>query len=404
MRARSAGPDAERIADLRAELDASKLDGLICALPSNVLLLSGYWPVVGTAVALIGPGDTVIVVAPPDEYDFAEAGWANEIIALESGGLDALTTVAEALRAPLHRAIGRAQLCGGRIGVESGLRFEPFPYVATYRYGSSLCELLRDERLTPVPADDLLSGLRARLTTRERDMAATACRIARRAFSSAARRLRAGLAETEAASLFRAQLSAALAEDAVQRADGFAFCMSGANSARAYGAYARSTSRRLREGELVLVHCNSYADGYWTDITRTYCLGEPDRRQRAMYEAVFAARAAALAIIAPGVRAADVDAAARAVIASRGFGAQFKHSTGHGVGFAAIDAGAQPRLHPASPDVLLEGMVCNVEPAIYFDGYGGIRHCDVVAVTANGCEVLTPFHTAIADLVIPSRR
>jgi Xaa-Pro aminopeptidase len=88
------------------------------------------------------------------------------------------------------------------------------------------------------------------------------------------------------------------------------------------------------------------------------------------------------------------------VIASRGFGALFRHSTGHGVGFAAIDAGAQPRLHPASPDVLLKGMVCNVEPAIYIDGYGGIRHCDVVAVTESGCAVLTPFHTELDDLVI----
>ena len=394
----------QRIAALRAALDASKLDGLICALPSNVLLLSGYWPVVGTAVALIGPADIVIVIAPRDEFDFAEAGWANEIIALESGGLEALPNITETLRAPLRSAIDRAHLRGGRIGVERDLRFEPFSYVATYRYGSSLCDVLRNERVTLVPADDMLSRLRAHLTMRERALSTTACRIAQRAFTSAAPHLRPGLTETEAASLFRASLSLPLEEDAVARADGFAFCMTGANSARAYGAYARSTSKRLQEGELVLVHCNSYADGYWTDITRTYCLGEPDQRQRAIYEAVFAARDAALSAITPGVRAADVDAAAREVIASRGFGAQFKHSTGHGVGIAAIDAGARPRLHPASPDVLLEGMVCNVEPAIYIDGYGGVRHCDVVAVTANGCEVLTPFHTGIADLVIPESR
>ena len=107
---------------------------------------------------------------------------------------------------------------------------------------------------------------------------------------------------------------------------------------------------------------------------------------------------------ARGVRAADVDAAAREVLASRGFGALFKHSTGHGVGFAAIDAGAQPRLHPASPDVLAAGMVCNVEPAIYIDGYGGIRHCDVVAVTEHGCEVLTPFHATVTELAIEESR
>ena len=400
MVAALAGRDAERVAALRTGLEAASLDGLICALPSNVLLLSGYWPVVGTAVALIGPGDTIVVIAPRDEHELAERGWANEIIALESGGLDAITTIPDALRAPLRRAIERAHLRGGRVGIEHDVRCEPFSYVATYRYEATLQQLLRDCGLTLVPADDLLSRLRARLTIRERDIAASACRIARRAFTSAAPQLRAGLSETEAATLFRAPLSALTGEDDIRRADGFTFCMSGPNSARAFGAYARSTSKRLREGELVLVHCNSYADGLWTDITRTYCLGKPDERGRAMYEAVFAARSAALAAIAPGVRAADVDAAAREVMSSRGFGALFKHSTGHGVGFAAIDAGAQPRLHPASPDVLLAGMVCNVEPAVYIDGYGGLRHCDIVAVTESGCEVLTPFHATPEDLVI----
>ncbi len=400
MGAGAAGRDGERIALLHDALESSNLDGLICALPSNVLLLSGYWPVVGTSVALLGPHDTVVIVAPRDEYDFAQAGWANEIIALENGGLDSLETAADALREPLLDAIGHAGLRARRVGIESGLRFEPFSYVGTYRYGSTLRGILRDDDVATVPADDLLARLRARLTARERDGAATACRIAQRAFTSAASQLRAGLTEAEAASLFRSPLSDAARESSIQRADGFAFCMSGANSARAYGAYARSTSKRLREGDLVLVHCNSYADGYWTDITRTYCLGQPSERQRSMYEAVLAAREAALGTIRAGARAADVDAAAREVLAARGFGALFRHSTGHGVGFAAIDAGAQPRLHPASPDVLLAGMVCNVEPAIYIDGFGGIRHCDVVAVTESGCEVLTPFHAEMTELVV----
>jgi Xaa-Pro aminopeptidase len=399
MGAGAAGRDVERIALLRDALESSNLDGLICALPSNVLLLSGYWPVVGTSVALLGPHDTVVVVAPRDEYDFAEAGWANEIIALENGGLDSLETAADALREPLLDAIVHAGLRARRVGIESGLRFEPYSYVGTYRYGSTLRQMLR-EGVATSSADDLLARLRARLTARERDVAAAACRIARRAFASAAPQLRAGLTETESASLFRSPLSDAASESSIQRADGFAFCMSGANSARAYGAYARSTSKRLRGGELVLVHCNSYADGYWTDITRTYCLGQPNERQRSMYEAVLAAREAALGTIRAGARAADVDAAAREALAARGFGALFKHSTGHGVGFAAIDASAQPRLHPASPDVLLAGMVCNIEPAIYIDGFGGIRHCDVVAVTESGCEVLTPFHAEMTELVV----
>ena len=176
--------------------------------------------------------------------------------------------------------------------------------------------------------------------------------------------------------------------------------MSGPNSAQAHGSYARSRSRRVESGDFLLVHCNSCADGYWTDITRTYCLGEPSDTQLRMYQAVLAARDAAFGAIAPGVLASEVDRAARSEIDRRGFGAEFKHPTGHGVGFAAIDHNAMPRLHPRSPDRLDRGMVFNVEPAIYLERIGGLRHCDMVAVTDQGMELLTPFHSTLADLTL----
>lgn len=92
-----------------------------------------------------------------------------------------------------------------------------------------------------------------------------------------------------------------------------------------------------------------------------------------MYEAVFSAREAALNSICPGVTAAEVDKAVRDVLEKGGFGPQFKHSTGHGVGFSAISANAKPRFHPKSADALEPGMMFNLEPPIYFDGYGGIH-------------------------------
>jgi Xaa-Pro aminopeptidase/Xaa-Pro dipeptidase len=118
-----------------------------------------------------------------------------------------------------------------------------------------------------------------------------------------------------------------------------------------------------------------------------------------MYEAVFDARAAALAAIRPGARAADVDRAARNVIEDRGFKGRFKHPTGHGVGFAAIGHNAYPRIHPASTDILEAGMTLNIEPGIYFDDWGGMRHCDMVAVTPGGVEVLTPFLCGMEAMV-----
>lgn len=185
-----------------------------------------------------------------------------------------------------------------------------------------------------------------------------------------------------------------------QRADGDMFCMSGPNSFEAFASCQRTRFRRLCRGDLVLIHCNSYVDGYWTDITRTYVLGPPDTRQLRMLETILEARGAALETIKAGVKAAEADGAARSVFKNRGFEGEFKHGLGHGVGFAAIDHNAWPRLHPASDDVLETGMVFNIEPAIYIEGVGGMRHCDMVAVTKNGAEVLTPFQTKASSLIM----
>ena len=99
-------------------------------------------------------------------------------------------------------------------------------------------------------------------------------------------------------------------------------------------------------------------------------------------------------MVRPGVRAAEVDAAARNVLTERGFGDGFKHATGNGVGFSAINHLAYPRIHPKSDDMLEVGMTFNIEPAIYIEGFGGARHCDLVTVVAEGMELLTPFQEA----------
>ena len=285
--------------------------------------------------------------------------------------------------------------------MEGGPAYEPALYVGMCLYGSSLRNAVRAAwpGAEVVPADDMLADLRAVKTRADVSRIAAACRIAERGFAAGARALRPGRTERVIAARVRTQFSLP-ASRAVDRADGFAFCMSGRNGAEAYRAYARSTAKRIASGELVLVHANSYVDGYWTDVTRTYCMGRLDDRQRELYEVVFEARRAALDAIRPGVSGQAVDEAARRVLVSHGFGAAFKHSTGHGVGFAAIDHNARPRLASDSADVLKAGMVCNIEPAIYLEGYGGLRHCDVVEVTETGARVLTPFHTALEELTV----
>ena len=396
--------DAERTERIKSALTAAGMDAVVCALPTNVLLLSGYWPVVGTSICIATGKGSVHVIAPGDEKELAKRGRADEVRTFSPGSLSELSSAADAVCAPLCetlKALGLGR--GSVIGYEAGECFEPASYAAAHLYGSRIKRILEEgfPFSAIMPADELLAPLRSALTLVELEGVRAACRIAAGAFLEGSRGLRVGMRETEAASLFRAPLSAVgECAEGIARADGFTFCMSGPNSAEAYAAYQRSRDRRIARGDFVLVHCNSYADGFWTDITRTFVVGEMGERQRRMYEAVFDARRAALEAIRPGVRAADVDAAARGVLEARGFGAEFRHGLGHGVGFAAIDHNAPPRLHPSSEDILEEGMVFNIEPAIYMDGYGGLRHCDMVVVRDEGAEVLTPFQTSVEELTV----
>lgn len=382
---------SERAEQIQTALGEHGIDLLVCALPANVLMASGYWPVVGTGVALAFAKGQIRLLIPEDEAELAASGWADEVHTFQPGSLGKMQTAAEAIEKRLAELAGSGRW---RIGYEAGACSEPASYAAMHLYGGGMAALLAScfPEAVLIPADDMLAELRARKTGAEIERIRTACEIARGAFAAAEKQVTAGSSETDVANSARNSLSQGLKMFAnIQRADGFAWCMSGPNSALAAAAYARSRRREIQNGDLVLVHCNSYADGYWTDITRSWCAGEPEARAKDIFAAVAAAREAALAAIRPGVSGAEVDRAARHIMQQRGFGEAFKHSTGHGVGFGAIDAGARPRLHPLSNDILEEGMVCNVEPAAYFKGYGGVRHCDVVAVTGNGCEVLTPF-------------
>lgn len=392
-----------RVERIKKTLAAAQLDALVCTLPTNVLLLSGYWPIVGTAVAIATQDGQIALLAPDDERDLAENSWASRIQTYAPGSLDSIVGVAETVKQPLAQLLQGLGLSQGRIGYEGSNFFEPASYASMYLFNNTLPDALTQilPKANLSDAVPQLQQLRSALTPTEQNQMRTACEVAGFAFQLGADQLRAGLREPEAAAAFASQFSMqGIGYKEAARAGGYAFCMSGPNSALAGAAYARTRNRQLEAGDLVLIHVNSYVDGYWTDITRTYCLDEPTRQQREMFEAIAAARAAAIQAIRPGVAAKEVDAAARDVLNERGFGQYFTHGLGHNVGFAAISSFGPPRLHPASPDTLEVGMTFNVEPSIYIHGYGGMRHCDVVTITENDVEILTPFQADIARLII----
>jgi Xaa-Pro aminopeptidase len=304
-----------------------------------------------------------------------------------------MITPIESRSDPLRSLTSRLGLSKATIGMQIDQGMQPAAYVSSCVFRSSLLNLVRS--LLPqakiVASDDALETMKSRKTPTELEQMCKAVEIAREGFEIAADSIHEGRREAEVAADVQAAFQSSVKAAAVQRSYGFFFCMSGPNSACASAAYARTRQRRIERDDLGMIHANTCADGYWTDITRTYTAGTPDKRQEAMRTAITEARAAALAAVRPRVAARDVDGAARSVMAAHGFGDAFKHSTGHGVGFAAANGNALPRIHPQSPDVLDIEMTFNIEPAAYFDGYGGMRHCDVVTVTTDGVNVLTEF-------------
>ncbi|MGI8745126.1 MAG: M24 family metallopeptidase [Bryobacteraceae bacterium] len=377
-------------------------DLLVCAMPANVLLLSGYWPAIGFSVALVTRDGQIVLIVPEDEDDLAKQSWADEVATYAPSPLENVLTAEESLFETFVTVKRDLGLAANSIGFEQADAFEPAGY-APHLFRGSAARLLRRvfPSATLAPADELLAQLRTIKTSAEIEHIRTACQIAERAFLSGARLLRAGLNEAQAAATFRISLTSCLGDFGhVKRCDGFVHCMSGVNSATACGPYGRSRLRRIEAGDLVTIRCHSYADGYWADITRTYHVGPLDDQKQQMFEAVFAARTAALDIIRPGVRASDVDRAARQVFESLGLGPAFKHPAGNGAGFGAADHAARPRLHPKSEDILEAGMVLKLEPGVYLGNQGGVRKADMVAVTEDDPLVLTRFHWDLNELVL----
>lgn len=392
-------------------LTQAGLDAVVCLLPQHMLMFSGYRPRLGSGLALATREGEVALAVPADEVELARAAGVERVHGYESVTLQQWVPVEQAIASAL-KSCGELLPRGARVGFEDGALMTPNAYVSTLQAGDAVQRILSDGLPggSLVPASALLRELRSRKTDAEIALVRQASRLGKLAFDAALATMQPGRTEQEVAAAAIAALAGA--GRSTQRGDapalpatadrgGWVWVMSGPNSALAYRAFAMTGTRRLERGDLVLVHMNPQVEGFWGDITRTFVLGEPDAQRRTMLEAVLLAGAQARGTIAPGVAARDVDAAARGSLTEQGYGAAFKHQTGHGVGFNGISGTDAPSLHPLSTDVLEPGMCFNAEPAVYLDGIGGCRQCDVLALTAGGVEELTDYLTTLPQRIVP---
>ncbi len=148
----------------------------------------------------------------------------------------------------------------------------------------------------------------------------------------------------------------------------------------------RPTDTAIEAGHTVIIDVGALNDGYHSDMTRTFFVGQPTSQQLELYEIVLAAQVAGVAAVATGLSTAELDAVCRDAIVSTGFGEWFSHGTGHGVGLLIHE---DPFINRTGDLKLQVGDVVTVEPGVYREGFGGIRVEDLVVVTENGCRVLT---------------
>ena len=357
-------PVPERLRALRRLMRENAVEALLVTSPANRRYLSGF-----TADdPFLNESSGALVVTARSQCLLTDSRYTEEA----------------RLEAPQFRVVvysyGQGQGLGPTLAGLTALRA-----VKTLHLEPEFLSLARrDEILNARPGFRLADApraadeLRAVKSPMEVRLVRRALSVTEAAVAALWPRLEPGLTEREAAFFLETEFRRL-------GADGPAFetiVASGPNGAKPHAAPGR---RKIRSGDTVIVDCGAKFQGYCADITRTKIIGRPQKWQREIYAIVKQAQDRALAALAPGRPASEVDRAARDFIAAQGYGDFFGHGLGHGVGLFVHEA---PTLSPRSRWILQPGQIVTVEPGIYLPGRGGVRLEQLALITARGARTL----------------
>lgn len=241
----------------------------------------------------------------------------------------------------------------------------------SYESGLTPCEL--------VPVKGLVEGLRTFKDEGELGIMKQAADLADRTFMHMLNVIKPGVTEQDMA----LEMEMFMRKNGATSSSFDTIVASGVRSSLPHGV---ASGKVIESGDLVTLDFGALLGGYCSDITRTVMVGTPDAKQREIYDIVLEAQLHTLEHLRPGMTGREADALARDIITRYGYGEQFGHSTGHGLGMEVHEA---PNLSVRSDTVLQAGMVVTVEPGIYIPGFGGVRIEDDVVMTENGNRRLT---------------
>jgi len=255
----------------------------------------------------------------------------------------------------------------------------------TVRQHAQLAKLVVEREVELVAAGGIVEALRAVKDDAEIALIRAAARLADEAFEEVVGAGIVGRTEREVA----LDLEIAMRR---RGAEGVSFAPIVAAAEHGARPHAVPRDVPIPENTLVVIDWGAQLDGYASDCTRTVATGPLDPRDEAVYETVLVAQEAALRAVRAGPTGKAVDAVARAIIDGAGHAEHFGHGLGHGVGMEVHEG---PRLGKTGDDPLAAGNIVTVEPGIYVPGAVGVRIEDLVAVTADGCEVLNGLPKAL---------
>lgn len=343
-----------RLDKLRQAMRNSGLDGFIVTNMQNWRYISGFTG--DNAVLLITEKDKILIT------DFRYLDQADE----ETDGYEIVKSTAST-----HDNLAEhvAKLGLKKVGFEES--------TISYREYKSLNSKLSGTEL--FPTSNVIEKIRQVKDNEEIKAIRRAAEIADKAFKHILNIIKPGISEIEIAAELEYQMKKMGSEEPAFDT----IIASGVRSALPHGA---ASSKTLGDGEFVTIDFGAVIEGYHSDMTRTMIIGEPDSKQKKIYDIVLQAQVTAVQAVRPWAKCLEIDSVARNIIDAEGYGENFGHGLGHSVG---LEIHERPAFNTRDDTVLEPGMVMTVEPGIYISNWGGVRIEDLVLVTENGYEVIS---------------
>ena len=351
-----------RIQALKDSFKRKELDGYVVANESNMLYFTGAIGAAGLWAPL--EGENVLYVYGVN-YESVKTTAKNCRVELMKRNEDPFKKIAEHVRPLKLKRIGFDDL-----NVDFYVRMR---------------KTMKETRIRPF--SKLVQELRMIKDPTEVDAIKKAAELTDVGVQAAIYAIKPGIREYEVA----AEMEYAMRK---MGSEGVAFDTQVASGTRSAFSHGGCTDRKIGKGQFIVLDLGAKYNNYRADVSRTFIVGKPSPKQKKIYKVVLEAQRKAFETIRAGVKARDVDAAARKTIEEAGFGKYFVHGLGHGVG---LDIHEAPSLNPEGKETLKAGNVVTDEPGIYIVDYGGVRIEDTIFVHKDKAERLT---RAACELVI----